>query len=244
MYLLQIVSIDLTLQASQQPYVVVPSTFYPGEEGDFDVFMYLWHESPVIFKPILAIEEEPEPEEVAQEENQEVETEATEAEVSPVEVQIPTEEPTAEPVEEEVTKDQEPAETEKPTEEPEPVDEPTSKQDDAPASTEGIPPPPTSSGGPPPPPTIGKKKTTTSTVKKPIKRAATEPVDVFKQIQQGTFLRKVAPAEKTCYAKRAQTEMFKGFNMAKIVARRTALEFSDDEEEDDWSDHDDEDDWW
>merc|ERR1711879_361387 len=102
---------------------------------------------------------------------------------------------------------------------------------------------------PPPPPAIGKTTRTKTNAAKPVvkeerKRAQTESVDIFKQIQSGTFLRKVSPAEKTSYMQRAQTEMFKGFNMAKIVARRTALEFSDDEDEEDWSDHDDEEDWW
>ena len=118
----------------------------------------------------------------------------------------------------------------------------------APEETEVSPIPSSDGDGPPPPPTGNTSK---SVPKPPIAKASVPKVkaqessgDIFQKIKAGNFLRKVSENEKTSYAKRQQTEIFKGFNMDKIIARRTFLEISDDEEEDDWSDHEDDDEWW
>lgn len=243
---------------------MIPSTFYPNSESDFEIFMYIPENeaSSVVFKPILEVEEveeeeeepEPEPEpEVEPEPEPEVQPEP-EPEAQPEEVATPETTQDSEEIQQyqykistlegqlevaqnrilelqnqlDQSKKQSDVEIRK--------EEPKAES----SSDNSTPPPPPPANVPAPP----KKRTVTKASAAPAKtkRAATDG-DIFQQIQAGSFLRKVAPEEKTSYAQRARMERLQGWNMDKIVARRSALEISDDEEED-WSDHEDDDDWW
>jgi outer membrane biosynthesis protein TonB len=224
-----VVSVSVELIPNETAYIITPATFDSRQEADFDLVVYLTnsHVQNVEFSALPlpeptpeTIEPDPEPELSPEEIIQQLIKEQKIPAELLAELQIPTPEPKPEP---------EPEIKPEPKSEPKPEPEP-SKPSEVPPVEEAKKP-----GEIPPPPVV----------KATIQPEASDQTGsaLLLRLQQGR-LRRVDEMEKqTSFAKSRSNLGNLAVNVERIIARRTALEYSDDEEQSNWSDHED-DDWW
>lgn len=236
------ISVTLEIEAHERPLTIVPCTFHPGMEGDFELVVYCEKENTGL--EMLPL---PEPTEIGEEAEEEQEEESEPEPEVEEEVETPpvSEEPQTPAV----------ADVAAPSlATPEPVAEaaPPVAADEAPTPPVVVAPPPKASDGPPPMPTVPlhkqvaeahAKKVTTSSDSDSGGRGRSHTIEesgsgLLDMIKRGKALRKVEVQPRT--RKRTPT-LLQGLSPAldRIIARRTAVEPSDDEESDSEFDDDD-----